>query len=353
MRVIHDNLFSGLFDYTKGKIIKSFFNLINKDKELNIEKRASYKGNSPFKFLILKDGNILCVSKFNYTIFNGKTFETIREKELESNLKFFPYITQLDPNHILFYDNKFNFGIVLFDDNYIFDKAVITSLNRENNNFLANIGLNILSNGKIAYIEKTEFDYEYKKGKIYILNINPKTKNVFVTTVIEAQTNIFFEIKSKHVYLISSDSNNISLLNPNNLGIIKKYNFHVENNMKIFKNEKFLVQGEKNGEIKIYNLDNFELVKSYVSNKINRFYNIYNPLNNNIFFTMEYQPIDEISEYYIKKYKYDEEKNEIICVGYFNLIVLKSDLKEILDYNDEENSYFLAFSNHFELIKTN
>ena len=53
--------------------------------------------------------------------------------------------------------------------------------------------------------------------------------------------------------------------------------------MKILKNEKFLVQGEKNGEIKIYNLDNFKLVKSYVSNKINQFNNIYTPLNNNIF----------------------------------------------------------------------
>ena len=352
MRVIHENLFSGLFDYTKKKIIKSFYNLRYKDKELNIDKRASYKDHYRSKFLILNDGNILCVSKFTYIIFNGKTFETIKEKELENNLKHFPYMIQLDSNKILFYDNKFNFGIVHYDDNYTFDKAVITSL-KSDNDFLPDVGLNLLSNGKIAYIEKTQLFYEFKKGKIYILNINKKTNNIFIATVINAQANIFFEIKSKNVYLISNDENNVTLLNNKNYAVVKKYNFHVENNMKILKNEKFFVQGEKNGEIKIYNLDNFELVKSYVSNKINQFNDIYKPLNNNIFFTKECQPVDEISEYYIKKYKYDEEKNEIICVGYFSLIVLNSGLNEILDYNDEENLYLLIYSDSFELIKTN
>ena len=352
MQVRHGSLFSGLFDYTKGKIIKSFYNLKYKDKELNIDKRATYKGPYISKILILKDGNILCVAKFTYTIFNGKTFEIIKEKELENYLKYFSYMIQLDSSHILFYDKKFNFGVVYFDNNYTFDNAIITSL-KSDNNFLPDVGLNLLSNGKIAYIEKTQFFYEYKKGKIYILNLNKKTNNIFIETIINAQANIFFEIKSKNVYLISFDENNISLLNAKNYGVIKKYNFHIENNMKIIKNEKFLVQGEKNGEIKIYNLDNFKLVKSYVSNKINEFNNIYTPLNNNIFFTKECQPIDEISEYYIKKYKYDEEKNEIICIGYFSLIVLNSGLIEILDYNDEENLYFLIYSDAFELIKTN
>ena len=94
--------------------------------------------------------------------------------------------------------------------------------------------------------------------------------------MINAYNFFFVEIKSKKVYLVHLDNEKyIALLNSKNYIVRKKYKFSAEENTKLLNDEKFILQGEKNGEIKIYNIDNFELIKTYISNKINSFNDIY------------------------------------------------------------------------------
>ena len=137
------------------------------------------------------------------------------------------------------------------------------------------------------------------------------------------------------------------MLNSKNYVVRKKYKFSAEENTKLLNDEKFILQGEKNGEIKIYNIDNFELIKTYISNKINSFNDIYT-FENKIFFSNEYQPVDEINHHLIKKWKYDEENNEIICYGY---IKVKIGFEYILKLKNENDFYLFIYAGSFEIIK--
>ena len=347
--------FSGLFDVMKAKIIKSFYNVLYQTKEINIEKKLFHKerGGSLMKVLILKDGNILC-SGNSYFILDPKKFEIIKENEIEKNLKHFPKMIQLNTENsttILFYNSFFNFGYTCLDEKYNFSKAVLTSLNGPVNGF-GYAKIELLSNGKFVYLRKQYKNQEIKGGihQIYILSINKITNNIQIEIMINTCKNIFCEIKSKNIYLVHLDNENyISLLNNENYAIKQKYKFSAEENMILLNDEKFLVQGESNGEIKIYNTDNFELVKTYVSNKINSFLDIF-VFEEKIFFSIEYQPVDDISNYIIKKWKYDEEKNEIICYGYHNVNIF---LEYILKLKNEKDLYLFIYPGSFEIIKIN
>lgn len=351
MQVRHEILFSGLGDYIQGKLVKFFYDFKYKTKMITIENKIEYnsKGGSLMKVLLLNNGNILCAGN-SYFIMNTQNFEIIKENSIEKNLKSFLHMIEINSfdnkTGILFYDNNLNFGFTFLDDNYNFSNAIITNLKGTKINSF-DTDLKLLSNKKIAYIPKY---WNYDNGcHIYILSINKITYHLQIETVISTSyKNIFFELKNKKLYLLNFD-NYISLLNNKNYKCKQNAEFSVENNMKILCKEQFLVQGEKNGEIKIYNINNFSLLKSYVSNKINKIYDIF-IVDKKIFFTLEYPTVDERYEATIKKWEYDEEKNEIICYGYFNT---RWPMNQILKIKNESDLYLFVYKGSFEIIKIN
>ena len=209
-----------------------------------------------------------------------------------------------------------------FDDKYNVTNKFYKNFQRKNEFY--SVCLKKLKNGKLAYIGNSSI-FKMKKEEIidlatiYLLKIDIKNSDFILESKINALKTYFYEIQSKHVYLINMKKDFISLFNSKNLSLIKNIKFNISDSMKML-NDQYFVQGEDKGTINLYKLDSFELIITVKSNKFYNINNIY-VLDKNIFFTYEIISGEETNfdENIIKKWEYNEDENNIKCLGYFSI----------------------------------
>ena len=181
------------------------------------------------------------------------------------------------------------------------------------------------------------------------MNFNRIKNEIILESKINTFKTYFYEIRNKNEYLINIKKNFVSVVNSKNIRIKKDFVFNFYDNMKLL-NDKYFIQGDEEGQIYLYNLHNFKLIKTFYSNKLNDIINIY--VYNNIIFTYETQRFEFLSdENFVKKWEFNKEEKEIKCLGYFHMD--DNYITKIIKVKDKKDIYLLKFSKGFRFIKIN
>ena len=337
----------------KNKSSKIYNNI--KDKTPKIKTKKLYEEITDYfediHLLILEDGNFILNKGTKFQIINGTTFKIIKKLDYKSNFEYISDIISLNKNEILFCNGHFNIGYIEMDDNYnirnSFDKLY---KNKDGN--LNYATLKLLQSGKILYMgSKSSYkmgeDKLYGLTKIYIMNFNRVKNELFLESKINAFETYFYEIKNKNEYLINIKNNFVSVVNSKTIRSKKDVEFKIYSNMKLL-NDKYFIQGDEEGQIYLYNLDTFQLIKTFYSNKYNDINNI--DVYDNMIFTYETQRLECLNdENFVKKWEFIEEEKEIKCLGYFEMD--NNYITKIVKVNNKKDICLLEFSNGFRFIK--
>ena len=259
----------------------------------------------------------------------------------------------LNKNEILFCNGYFSIGYIEFDNEYNIKNLYYK--NFKNKYFLGSTTLKILKNKKILYMgRKTNYMKEEENfglTKIYILHFDTIKKDFVLETKINSFVTFFYEFKTKNEFLLNIKKDFYSIVNSKNIKVKKEFKFNINENIRIL-NDKYFIQIRKGKEINIFNLENFQLIKSSLSNELDTIQNIY-ASTNNIFFTLEkhFLEYSEDDNYFIKKWEFNEEKNEIIYLGYIKINEKTKILNKIKRINDKDNIYIIEYDLGFVIIK--
>ena len=244
--------------------------------------------------LFLSDGNFIIYDnsflKNELRIINSKTFQIQKKININyyQDLKNISEMIFLKKNEIIFCDAKFRIGYLQFDDEYKIKNTFYK--NFQNKTEYHFVTLKYLKNGKIVYIGNKSI-LKIKKedwinlATMYILKIDRKNNDFILESRIETCKSYFYEIPSKHFYLINFKKDFVSFFNSKTLSLIKDIKFNINDHMKML-NDDYFIQGGDNGVINLYKLDTFEVVVTVKSNKFYTINNIY-LVDKNIFFTMK------------------------------------------------------------------
>ena len=222
-----DNIFLGLtkaafeapfvIKNSTMKLYNNIKNIPNKIKTTTIYEKSGQDYGSDLNILFLDNGNIVLnddfILKDHFQILDGKTFKIINTILIKNykGLRRITSIISLKNNEIVFCDDNFRIGYILFDKKYNAEKTFFKKYITKDY-FLRRASLQLLKNKKIVYMGRKskdnaeeEEEEEKKIGltKIYILNFDRKNNDFIMESKINAFDTYFYEIKSKNVYLIN------------------------------------------------------------------------------------------------------------------------------------------------------
>ena len=336
----------------KTKTTQIYNNIVNNVPNLNMTQLYQYCDDcsEDIKILILDNGNYLIISNSFKTmkILNKNTYNIINTIRYISYFDSITSLISLGKNQILFCDSKFNIGYIEFDNDY----NIINTFSKNFNlyYYLNSSCLKLLKNGNIVYMGSRN---TYKKGeeqfglgRLYFLKLDKINNSLILENEIKVYNPYIYQIKSRDEYLINIKNNFVSVVNSNNFNVKKEYKFDINFNMKLL-NDEYSIQSE-HGEIKLYKLDNFELIKSITSNHSNNILKIF-VVDKNLFFTFEGQKADILKgELFVKKWQFNEEEKDIICLGKLKIDNLLYNIEKI---KGSENIYLFLFTGNFKIIQ--
>ena len=308
------------------KLCNNIKNIPNKINTTKIYEKSRQDYGNNLNILFLDNGNIILNDDFllkdHFQILDGKTFKIINTILLKNHkrLRDITSIISLKKNEILFCDDNFKIGYILFDKKYNAEKTFFKKYITKDG-FLKCASLQLLKNKKIVYMGRKSNDDADKEEKekigltkIYILNFDRKNNDFIMESKINAFDTYFYEIKSKNVYLINHRKDFVSFFNSKNLKNIKNIKFNFYENMRII-NDEYFIQGRNEhdkGIFYLYKLDNFELIKTVQSNEL---FDIF-AFDKNIFFICDIQQFkyfDHIEfNYIINMWEFNEQEKEIL-----------------------------------------
>ena len=341
----------------KNKSIKLYNDVQNITPKLKTTKIYEDMNYFFIKILFLDDGNFIVNDNSRLLnkmeIINGKTFKIIKKINIKNykGLEYISDIISLKKNEIIFCDDYLRIGYILFDKTYKIKNIFFKSYNNENFS-LKDAYLKILNNKKIVYMgSKSTFKKSEEESigitKIYILKLYRNNSDFIMETKINAFKTYFYEIKSKNVYLINNKKDFVGFFNNKSLKVVKNVKFNIYDNMKMI-NDEYFIQGGKEGQIYLYKLDCFELIKIIISNKIYDIINIF-VFEKNIIFTYEIQPKEYSGSNYLKKWEFNEQEKDIKCVGHLHLDdIYLYQMKKIKNEND---IFLFHYYDGFRLIE--
>ena len=343
----------------KKNVLKIFNKIYNHEENINTQilYHLDYNPEEKIieKILFFNNGNILLRTEKSFSIRNGKTYQKINEHTINFYNDEMLDEMVLSDYEILFISAKkekcFYFLYLKFDKKYniidsFYKNYKIFSRYFEGGEVKTFTGLKL--NKKNTFVMISHFFSPYNDKSIYFFNINKKNKDIILTTKINVYLSFLLEVKSKNEYIIYCNYYNITILNANNFLLKKSVSFDINrfaeySNKTLFVlNDKyilFLCLDEDDKSIILYNLTDFKQISKYKL-KIDLYNILY--IEKNIFFSQ--------SESFIKKYKYDENKNEIICLGN---IKLKHCFVNV-NFGKINNEYYLfyhGFCSYFEIQK--
>lgn len=336
----------------KNKTSRIFHNIIQNIPTLNIIHLYEYCHNysEEIKLLILDNGNYLISSDSFKTmkILDKNTYKIINQ--IKYIFESISALISLGKNQILFCDSKFNIGYIEFDNDYNIINTF--SKNFYIDDYLNSTSLKLLKNGNIVYMGSRttckKGEEQFGLGRIYFLKFDKINNDLILQKKIKVYNPYFYQIESKNEYLINIKNNFVSVVNSNNFGVKKEFKFDINFNMKLL-NDEYFIQSEQ-GEIKLYKLDNFELIKSITSNHLNNILRTF-VVDKNLFFTFEDQKENiQKGEVFIKKWKFNEEEKNIICLGQLKI---NNYLYNIEKIKGSENTYLFLYFGNFKIIQFN
>ena len=345
------------FRQRKKNVLKIFNKIYNHEENINTQLLYHLEYNTDEKvinkILFFNNGNILLKTKKSFSIRNAKTFQKINEHTI--NFYDDEILAQIiiSDYEILFISAKkekcFYFLYLKFDKKYnIIDSFYkyykIFSRYFAYGDVKTVTGLKLNKKNTFAMI--CHFWSPHNDKSIYFFHIDMKNKDIILTTKINVYICFLLEVKSKNEYIINWNYYNMSIFNANNFRLKKSVPFDFKSfaeysNKTLFVlNDKyilFLCLDKDDKSIIVYNLTDFKQISKY-NLKIDLYNILY--IEKNIFFSQ--------SEYFIKKYKYDENKNEIICLGN---IELKHCFCTFGKINHEYYIFYYELYEYFEVQK--
>jgi len=342
----------------KNSSMKLYNNITTNSDKIKTQIAFEEKDDSISKILLLNDGNLLLFYGNDILtelkIINGQTYQEI--KLIKYNEEEFRYLSDAiliskNRNDILFCDGDFTLKYIEFDNNYNIKKSFLKSY-KNKEGYMNSSCLTLLKNGKIVYKgNKSRYkhgeDINFGLVKIYILKLDRINKDIIMEFKINAFNCLFYEIKSKNEYLVSLKKNYISVINSNNYKAKKTFIFNIYQ-MKLLNDKFFIEAGEKN-ELNLYSLDNFQLVKTFLTSKLKEITRIYT-FENNYILTFEDIELEFSEECFINIWKFDEEKIDIISLGHFKLDK-DINIEDIIKIKGKDDLFLMKTSERYRIIK--
>ena len=342
----------------KNSSMKLYNNITTNSEKIKTQTVFEEKDDRISKILLLNDGNLLLFygkdSLTELKIIDGQTYQEIKLiKYNEEEFRFLDdaILISKSRNDILFCDGHFSLKYIEFDDNYNIKNSFLKSYkNREG--YMISCCLTLLKNGKIVYkgsksCYKHDEDINFGLAKIYILKLDKINKDIIMEFKINAFNCLFYEIKSKNEYLVSLKKDYISIINSNNYRTKKIFKFNIYQ-MKLLNDKFFIEAGEKNA-LNLYSLDNFQIVKKFLTSKLKEITRIYT-FENYYILTLEDIKLEFSEECFIKIWKFDEEKNEIISQGHFKLDE-DIDIEDIIKMKGKKDLFLMKTPEGYRIIK--
>lgn len=357
MGFVKETLFAPAIALKNGSI-KLFNNIITMSDKIKAKTIFKEEDEDIHKILLLNNGNLLLFyGDTNLTqlrIIDGQTYQEI--KLIEYNEEEFRFLEDAiliskNRNDILFCDGHFTLKYFELDENYNIKNSFLKSYKNKEGHMNYS-SLTLLKNGKIVYkgsrsSYKHGENFSFGLTKIYILKLDRINKDITMEFKINAFDCYFYEIKSKNEYLVNLKKNYVSVINSNNYRTKKIIKFNIEE-MKVLNDKYFIQPGEKN-ELNLYSLDDFQLVKTFLTNKLNEIATIY--IFENLIMTYEFIELEFSSEEcFIKIWNYDEEKNEIISLGHFKLDK-DIEIKDVIKMKGKEDLFLMKFLEGYRITK--
>lgn len=344
----------------KDSSIKLYNNIITNSDKIRTKILFEEKDDEDIsQIILLNDGNFLLFNGKSdklteMKIINGQTYQKI--KLIEYNEEEFRFLNDAilvskNRNDILFCNGHFTLKYIEFDDNYNIKNSFFKSY-KNKEGYMNSSCLTLLKNEKIVYKgSKSSYkigeDINFGLGKIYILKLDRINKDIIMEFKINVFKDIFYEIKSKNEYLVNLQKGYVSVINSNNYRTKKTFKFNIYE-MKLINDKFFIEAGEKN-ELNLYSLDDFQLVKTFLTNKLNEISRIYT-FENCFILTFESFELEFSSEEYIKIWKFNEEKNDIISLGHFKLDK-EINIQDIIKIKGKEDLYLMKLYTGYRIIK--
>ena len=307
------------------------------------------------KFLIINN-------RRKYEIRDNNTFEVIKKGNLEISPNFDNIKDAIlySKNEIIVCNSYYDIAYFKLDKNSIISNTILINIdpNVENDiykDIIDHASLKLLKNKKFAFIAFLDF-----RSKIYILSFSHKYNKIILETKIKTCSDtVFYEIKTKNIFLISFQLNKISIVNSNNFKIKKHFDFNLfsmHSTICLINDNYFLLSeynSQKEEKLFLYNLDNFEKVKTF--NSKNENIEIF-PIKENFFFTSELEGNNEKSTI-IKIWKFDEKNKDIILLESFNftkfsqkIISGENDFSSLKPIQGSDNLYIINFKHMINRI---
>ena len=341
----------------KNSSIKLYNNITTNSDKIKTQIVFEEKNEEIKKILLINDGNLLLFyGDYRLTelkIINGQTYQEI--KLIKYNEEKFSYLQDAifiskSRNDILFCDGHFTLKYIEFDDNYNIKNTFLKSYENKEG-YMTSTCLTLLKNGKIAYKgSKSSYkhgeDINFGVAKIYILKLDRINKDIILEFKINAFDCLFCEIKSKNEYLVSLKKDYISVINSNNYRTKKTFKFKIYQ-MKIL-NDKFFIETREKNKLNLYSLDNFQLVKTFLTSKQKEITRIYT--FEYYIFTVEDIELEFSEQCFLKIWKFDEVKNEIISQGHFKLDE-DIDIRDIIKMKGKDDLFLMKTQEGYRIIK--
>ena len=341
----------------KNSSIKLYNNITTNSDKIKTQIVFEEKNEEIKKILLINDGNLLLFyGDYRLTelkIINGQTYQEI--KLIKYNEEKFSYLQDAifiskSRNDILFCDGHFTLKYIEFDDNYNIKNTFLKSYENKEG-YMTSTCLTLLKNGKIAYKgSKSSYkhgeDINFGVAKIYILKLDRINKDIILEFKINAFDCLFYEIKSKNEYLVSLKKDYISVINSNNYRTKKTFKFKIYQ-MKIL-NDKFFIETREKNKLNLYSLDNFQLVKTFLTSKQKEITRIYT--FEYYIFTVEDIELEFSEQCFLKIWKFDEVKNEIISQGHFKLDE-DIDIRDIIKMKGKDDLFLMKTQEGYRIIK--
>ena len=342
----------------KNSSIKLYNNITTNSDKIKTQIVFEEKDEEIQKILLLNDGNLLLFyGDYRLTelkIINGQTYQEI--KLIKYNEEKFSYLQDAifiskSRNDILFCDGHFTLKYIEFDDNYNIKNSFLKSYENKEG-YMTSTCLTLLKNGKIVYKgSKSSYkhgeDIKFGLAKIYILKLDRINKDIILEFKINAFDCLFYEIKSKNEYLVSLKKDYISIINSNNYRTKKIFKFNIYQ-MKLLNDKFFIEAGEKNA-LNLYSLDNFQIVKKFLTSKLKEITRIYT-FENYYILTLEDIKLEFSEQCFLKIWKFDEDKNEIISQGHFKLDE-DIDIEDIIKMKGKKDLFLMKTPEGYRIIK--